>query len=553
MATTADSPSSPQIPGGGESINSPQFRRKNLSSAWAQVVRGESESISAVHHHQTQLSVSQPELAAPLSDSSPPKMASPSPPPDAGEGSDGGNDGNAARPKKLAWNKPSNAPSNGGAVEVSPVMGAFSWPALSESTKASPKSSADSTSKTLSDSPLSASQGPVVLHLPKKQVTTTPTTTNAAGNSNSNANHPLPRQRSMKRGGGGGGNNRSGPSQSGFTHPHPPPPPPPPPFPVYPILQNGYPNMVQADPSHREFPYRSSNWENRPAGGYVSPSHSVNDHRNPSRRGNFGNHQRGDGSYHNNHGGRRDQERGNYSNTRDAHLQPQRAPLRPYVRPTPPNTTAYVTPPPMRSFVNPPMGYTEFYYIPQLPVEPYSHRPIIPHPPPLYIPVPESLPVLLLKQIDYYFSDANLVKDDYLRSNMDDQGWVPIALIASFPRVRSLTTNVQLILDSLRSSTIVEVQDDKVRRHNEWKKWIPASSRIPSDSGSVSPNKSSYDTLATSLQKITVEEVDTNQSSVTGKADPNSEAVAGSCITESIGQSQLPNGEDTQNTDSSGN
>lgn len=32
-------------------------------------------------------------------------------------------------------------------------------------------------------------------------------------------------------------------------------------------------------------------------------------------------------------------------------------------------------------------------------------------------------------------SDANLVKDDYLRSNMDDEGWVPINLIAGFPRV----------------------------------------------------------------------------------------------------------------------
>ena len=47
--------------------------------------------------------------------------------------------------------------------------------------------------------------------------------------------------------------------------------------------------------------------------------------------------------------------------------------------------------------------------------------------------------------------------------------------------------------------------------------------------GSV--NKSSYDTLATSWQKITEEEVLTKQSSVTGKADPNSEAVAGSFIT----------------------
>lgn len=32
-------------------------------------------------------------------------------------------------------------------------------------------------------------------------------------------------------------------------------------------------------------------------------------------------------------------------------------------------------------------------------------------------------------------SDGNLIKDDFLKSNMDDQGWVSIALIASFPRV----------------------------------------------------------------------------------------------------------------------
>lgn len=162
------------------------------------------------------------------------------------------------------------------------------------------------------------------------------------------------RQRSMKR--GGGGNSRGGPAQSGFTHP--PPPPPPPPFPVFQIPPNGYPNLVPGvpDPSHREFPYRGNNWETRPAGGYVSQSHSVNDHRNSSRRGNFGPHQRGDGAYHNNHGGRRDQDRGNYGNARDVHLQPQRGPLRGFVRPPPPNTGAFVTPPPVRPFVNP-MGY----------------------------------------------------------------------------------------------------------------------------------------------------------------------------------------------------
>lgn len=159
----------------------------------------------------------------------------------------------------------------------------------------------------------------------------------------------------MKR--GGGGNNRGGPAQSGFTHPPPPPPPPPPPFPVFQLPPNRYPNLVQAvpDPSHREFPYRGNNWETRPAGGFVSQSHSVSDHRNSSRRGNFGPHQRGDGAYHNNHGGRRDQDRGNYGNARDVHLHP-RGPLRGFVRPPPPNTGGFVTPPPVRPFVNH-MGY----------------------------------------------------------------------------------------------------------------------------------------------------------------------------------------------------
>lgn len=166
MATAADSPSSPTVPAaveGSESIGSPQLRRKNLPSPWAQVVRsevarGESESILAANHSLSSSSASsttsQPEQTT-FSDFSPRKTASPSPPPDnssAVEGSDV-NNGNAARPKKLAWNKPSN-----GVVEVGPVMGAVSWPPLSESTKASPKSLVDSTSKTVSDASASISQ-----------------------------------------------------------------------------------------------------------------------------------------------------------------------------------------------------------------------------------------------------------------------------------------------------------------------------------------------------------------------------------------------------------
>ncbi|KAL9312580.1 hypothetical protein ACSQ67_018032 [Phaseolus vulgaris] len=92
-------------------------------------------------------------------------------------------------------------------------------------------------------------------------------------------------------------------------------------------------------------------------------------------------------------------------------------------------------------------------------------------PPAMFFPVAETpLTNTIVNQIDYYFSDANLVRDEYLRSNMDEQGWVPITLIASFPRVRSLTSNIKLILESLRASTVVEVQGDKLRRRSEWTK-----------------------------------------------------------------------------------
>ncbi|KAK4853101.1 hypothetical protein QYF36_003744 [Acer negundo] len=63
---------------------------------------------------------------------------------------------------------------------------------------------------------------------------------------------------------------------------------------------------------------------------------------------------------------------------------------------------------------------------------------------------------LIAKQIDYYFSKENLIKDTYLRQRMDDHGWVPIKLIAGFNKVKLLTNNINLISDSLRDSRAVE-------------------------------------------------------------------------------------------------
>ncbi|KAK9271245.1 hypothetical protein L1049_026835 [Liquidambar formosana] len=560
MATTADSSSNHHSPRGtgftGDGVNSPQFRRRNLS-AWAQVVRGDPESIPAVHLSSPSSSsspaTSAPPEQIPFSDCSPSKasaavaVAAVSPDNYVAEESSDSNSGNAARPKKPAWNKPSN-----GVVEV-PVMGADSWPALSETTRASPKSLPDSSSKPISDGSVSVSQAPAILHSPPKQATTNV-------NPNSMPNHALPvRQRSMKRGVGGTG---GGPVQGGFAH-APPPPPPLPPIPVFEIPHNAFGKLVPAavpDSTHREPPHRGNNWETRPIGGFVSQSHAVNDHpspRNSSRRGNFGPHPRGDG-YHNNYGGRHNQDRGNHdwnsrsSNVRDAHMQPHRAPLRNFVRHPPPASAPFISPQPVRPFGNP-IGFPEMtspvYIIPALPSESFRGMPFVTPPPPpaMYYPFPDPhLPTLLVNQIEYYFSDANLIKDEFLKSNMDEQGWVPITLIASFPRVKNLTNNIQLILDSMRRSTVVEVMDEKVRRRNEWANWIPTSGRVSTDSGLQSPGGSRYNMLATSFQKVTLEEVGGNQNSMMGKADSHTESVPGRCSSEELtGQSQQSNGEDT--------
>ena len=41
----------------------------------------------------------------------------------------------------------------------------------------------------------------------------------------------------------------------------------------------------------------------------------------------------------------------------------------------------------------------------------------------------------LQQQLEYYFSDENLVKDDFLRNHMDEAGFVDVSLIAGFRKV----------------------------------------------------------------------------------------------------------------------
>lgn len=94
----------------------------------------------------------------------------------------------------------------------------------------------------------------------------------------------------------------------------------------------------------------------------------------------------------------------------------------------------------------------------------------------------EMLKSFLLQQIEYYFSVENLCKDVFMRNQMDTEGFVPLSLVASFNRIRYLTTDLDLIKDALKPSKEVELDGDRIRRRDDWATWV-----FPKEEGSV-PN-----------------------------------------------------------------
>ncbi|KAG8371040.1 hypothetical protein BUALT_Bualt13G0045600 [Buddleja alternifolia] len=128
----------------------------------------------------------------------------------------------------------------------------------------------------------------------------------------------------------------------------------------------------------------------------------------------------------------------------------------------------------------------------RVPYQPY----FVPYPlnPGLPMPSPEiALKADIVKQIEYYFSDENLQNDRYLISLMDDHGWVSLSIIADFKRVKRMNVQIPFILDALLASETIEVQGEKVRRREEWSKWIPAP--VISISSSLALNAVKIDNL----------------------------------------------------------
>ncbi|XP_071791296.1 uncharacterized protein [Asterias amurensis] len=85
------------------------------------------------------------------------------------------------------------------------------------------------------------------------------------------------------------------------------------------------------------------------------------------------------------------------------------------------------------------------------------------------LPKGEDLRKLLQRQLEYYFSRENLANDRYLQSQMDADQYVPISTIANFNAVKKLTKDMPLIVEVLRESACVKVDEngEKVRPNHK--------------------------------------------------------------------------------------
>ncbi|OHF01118.1 La domain-containing protein [Colletotrichum orchidophilum] len=83
---------------------------------------------------------------------------------------------------------------------------------------------------------------------------------------------------------------------------------------------------------------------------------------------------------------------------------------------------------------------------------------------------------IMIPQMEYYFSVENLLKDTYLRKNMDSQGFVPLDLVLGFQRVRSVADpqTLRTIIAECPQLDYVLGDDgiERLRSRTHWQKFV---------------------------------------------------------------------------------
>ncbi|TRY81766.1 hypothetical protein DNTS_007927 [Danionella cerebrum] len=87
-----------------------------------------------------------------------------------------------------------------------------------------------------------------------------------------------------------------------------------------------------------------------------------------------------------------------------------------------------------------------------------------------------SLEKKVAEQIEYYFGDHNLHRDKFLKEQLLlDDGWVTVATMLKFNRLKNLTSDAAVVVESLQKSKagLLEISDDKTKIRRNPNKPLP--------------------------------------------------------------------------------
>lgn len=104
----------------------------------------------------------------------------------------------------------------------------------------------------------------------------------------------------------------------------------------------------------------------------------------------------------------------------------------------------------------------------------------------------------LVLQVDYYFSVDNLCKDFFLRKQMNDQGFVPLATIAQFKRMSELAPSLDFIRAACEQSenldyVVDQEQNEWIRSRQHWSTFVLVADERNEDARKPGPDmRTSY-------------------------------------------------------------
>ncbi|CAM9272652.1 unnamed protein product, partial [Choristocarpus tenellus] len=78
---------------------------------------------------------------------------------------------------------------------------------------------------------------------------------------------------------------------------------------------------------------------------------------------------------------------------------------------------------------------------------------------------------MAVRQIEFYFTVENLCRDIFMRSYMDEEGYIPIAFVANFPGVARFGVDLEDIKKGVLASEfmqVVDIENETMRMREGW-------------------------------------------------------------------------------------